>query len=609
MKLKNIILSALLSIVGFTACTEVLNVAPDGTLTMEEIYADPDRVEALLNTCYMNIPQKGYCYRFYEPAIVSISDDGWTSEDGTGGNLIYDVYNDNLSASNHAVRDYGNSDVGGSANTAYWSRFWTQIRLCSQFLENIETAAVKSEASRGRLKAEAHVLRAFYYTELVKWFGKLPVLDHTIPFDTDFSELERQPVYDVAKLVLSDCDAALQSSDLPWRITTESEALRMTKALAWALKSTIMLYAASPLHNEGQNHWEEAYQTSKQAVSELKANGYELFKTCTNPTLFGDYGAAALHQLMCQNADYSAAPRDRETIFQHIHGGLFIWHIGYIGSDMPGTYKVGTCPTQELIDAFETADGQPVLDLARPYSDENHLYPNYNPANRTYNPDDPYKNRDPRLYATAYMNEDVIIWDNEPVTIEAYVGGKHQLSFDRSNRSFSRTGYFQRKLTTPRASGDNQINNAFFKYYRLAGILLDYAEAAANAGHASEARTAADEVRARVGMPPLSADLSGDQLILRIQNERRVELAWEEYRYFDLRRWQKPDGDLSATCKWLTAMVITKNADGSFSYQRSNIWTTPRGGWKNRDLLLPLPLAEAARLEPLTGKTWQNPGW
>jgi hypothetical protein len=599
----------IMSVGVFTACSDVLNVAPDGTLTMEEIFADPDKVESLLNTCYMNIPQKGYAYRFFEPAVVSASDDGWTSEDGTGGNLIYDIYKDNVSASNHAMRDYGSDDVGGTANYAYWSRFWTQIRLCSQFLENIETAAVKSEANRDRMTAEARVLRAFYYTELIKWFGKLPILANTVPFDTDFSVLERQSVYEVAKFVVEDCNAALQSKELPWRITAESDALRATKALAWALKSTVMLYAASPLHNEGQDHWEEAYQTSKQAVSELKANGYELFKTCTNPTLFGDYGAAAFHQLMCQNADYSATPRDKETIFQHTQGGLFVWHIGYIGSNMSNTYKVGTCPTQELIDAFETTDGQPVLDLAKPYQDERHLQPNYHSANKTYNPADPYKNRDPRLYATAYMNEDVIIWDNEPVTIEAYVGGQHALSFDQSNRSSTRTGYFHRKMVTPRACGTNQVNNANFKYYRLAGILLDYAEAAAEAGHLDDARAAANEVRARVGMPPLPADLAKDQLILRIHNERRVELAWEEFRYFDLRRWQKPDGDLSETCKWLTAMLITKNPDGTFTYQRSNILTTPRGGWQNRDLLLPLPLAEVSRLEPLTGKKWQNPGW
>lgn len=124
--------------------------------------------------------------------------------------------------------------------------------------------------------------------------------------------------------------------------------MRATKALAWAIKSKMMLFAASPLFNEGEDHWEEAYQVNKQAVDELKKNGYELFTKCTNPSTFGTYDAAAFHQLACQNADYSAEPRDKETIWQHRAGSVFVWHVGYIGSNMDGTFKCGTCPTQEL---------------------------------------------------------------------------------------------------------------------------------------------------------------------------------------------------------------------------------------------------------------------
>ena len=139
--------------------------------------------------------------------------------------------------------------------------------------------------------------------------------------------------------------------------------------------------------------------------------------------------------------------------------------------------------------------------------------------------------------------------------------------------------------------------------------MLDLAEAAAEAGHLSEARAAADEVRARSGMPALPAGLSKEDLILSIHNERRVELAWEEQRFFDLRRWQSPDSDLSETSNWFTAMIITKNGDGSYTYKRQNISGNPRGGWQNRDLLLPIPLTEASLLESVTGHKWQNPGW
>ena len=126
-------------------------------------------------------------------------------------------------------------DGHGSSNNAYWSRYWQQIRLCNQFLENIDNAAVHSETERARFKAEAHVLRAYFYSELIKWFGKLPIVDKTIEFDADFSTLRREKVYDVVKFIASDCEAAISCNELPWRITTDDEAMRATKALAWAI--------------------------------------------------------------------------------------------------------------------------------------------------------------------------------------------------------------------------------------------------------------------------------------------------------------------------------------------------------------------------------------
>lgn len=587
-----------------SSCNDVLDMAPDGNMQMDEVLSDPDKVEALLNRCYINIPKKGYSYYWFESAVVASSDDGWTSDDGQGL-LVGNYYLDNNSASHHVM--WGSPDEGGG-NAQYWPRFWAQIRLCSQFIELIDQAAVHNEANRGRFKAEARVLRAFFYMELVKWFGKLPILDATVPFDADFSTLTRSSVYDVAKFIVDECDAALDEPTLPWRLDDPNDAGRMTKAVAEALKTKAMLFAASPLHNEGQNHWEEAYEVAKGAVTNLKRNGFELFTQTTQPGVFGTGPAAAFRQLAAQNADFSATPRDRETIYQARDGSVFVWHIGYIGSNMPNTYKGGLMPTQELVDAFETIDGEPILNLQRPYLDEQHLQPNYNP-NSIYDPNNPYENRDPRLAQTVLHNGSTIVWDNQTVEVQTYVGGAHELSFDITNRAASRTGYYHAKMVTPGASQTNQFNNSNFKYYRLGETLLDLAEAAAEAGHLEEARAAANEVRARSGMPGIPASLSQADLILRIRNERRVELAWEEQRYFDMRRWQNPDGDLSETAKWLTAMVITKNADGTFNYARRNIWNNPRGGHRNRDLLLPIPLNEASTLESVTGQQWQNPGW
>ena len=101
------------------------------------------------------------------------------------------MYNANESASSHPIRDM--HDGHGAANNAYWSRYWQQIRLCNQFLENIGTAAVNSEAERAVLPQRHTLCVLFFYSELVKWFGKVPIVDKTIAFDADFSTLKQKP--------------------------------------------------------------------------------------------------------------------------------------------------------------------------------------------------------------------------------------------------------------------------------------------------------------------------------------------------------------------------------------------------------------------------------
>lgn len=624
MKHSYIILSAvaLLSAAVLPGCSDVLDTAPDGSLTMEEILADPVKVSGLLAKCYDKIPQKAYTYSNFEPLPVSLSDDAWSSDEGYAGLPVNVVYNGRQNAESHPVRDASGTvanggTVSGVAIGSYWSNYWGQIYQCNQFLSVIDEAVVdddpaKADAIRSRYKAEARLLRAFFYSELVRWFGRLPIVEDVYAFDADFSGLKRESVYDVVRFIIADCDYAIACPDLPWRIDIASERLRMTKALAWAIKSRMSLTAASPLFNEGNDYWEWAYTVNKDALQALLDNNYELYTTVHNATVYGSGPGAAFRELVSTAADVTSNPRDKETIYQHrANNGHWIWHIGYIGSGVNNTAYCKACPTQELIDAFETTDGQPVLDLAQPYLDEQHLLPNYNPANTLYDPANPYANRDPRLHETALCNGDQFVWDGKRQTVESFDGGKHQIDFTPSNRQNTRTGYFHCKMVAPNIDGGS--GNVYgtmlpWKFYRLAEVYLNLAEAAAEANHLDDARAAANAVRSRVGMPDLPI-LGKEATLLRIHNERRVELAWEETRYFDLRRWQSPQGDLHATCAWLTAMYITRNADGSFNYERRNIWSKERGGASNRDLLLPISTAEAARLKSSTGDDWQNPGW
>lgn len=594
----------------FMSCSEILDVAPDGNLTMEEVLADPNKTGALLAACYDNLPDKSWNWWWCDNLLVSCSDDAWTSWDFFITSVAAS-YAGNASAASHPIRDGAQvTPFTNHKNNLYWERYWEQIRRCQLVIEQIDNSAA-SESNKQLYKAEARVLKAWYYSELVKYYGKLPILNESVSYDHDFSTSKRASVYDVVSQCIGpDCDAAISTTELPWRIDNASNAQRATKALAHAIKSTMYLYAASPLHNEGVDYWEEAYQVCKTAVNELKAHGYELFTTCTEPSVFGSGDEAAFHQLAVREMDYPQN-RDKETIWQNRTASIRVagHDNAYMGSGEDGSGNCGPTPSQELIDAFETRNGEPILDLKQPYLDERHLQPNFK-TNTGYDDQNPYKDRDPRLYATALINGAEIVWNNgNMLTIETFEGGKHAINFNTALVNVTRTGYFHRKMVAPNASKTNWQNLPLHKYYRLAEIILNYAEAAAEAGHLEEAKTAADEIRARVNMPPLPAGLGQEELILRIRNERRVELAYEQQRYFDIRRWQAPDGNIESLYKWSTGMLIRKQPDGSFTYTRVNTSSTPRMGYETKDLLFPLPLQEASLLESVTGEKWQNPGW
>ena len=187
--------------------------------------------------------------------------------------------------------------------------------------------------------------------------------------------------------------------------------------------------------------------------------------------------------------------------------------------------------------------------------------------------------------------------------------GEPMTGTSSNGRTKTRTGYFIRKFTDPTVSAANYRSEANYKEFRLAEVILNFAEAAAHSGHETEARTAVNEIRSRVGMPKIPDSLTGDALLKRIMNERRVELALEEARYFDVRRLHSPNDDLSKTDKWVTAAKITRNADGTFIYARKAVNSNPRLCYENKWLKAAIPLAEVNRMISISGENWQNPGW
>ena len=597
----------------------LLDTTPDGRETLDQIFADHDKTAAYLNTCYSKLPTKGTSYYWVCNAPTALSDEGYLVSGTINDAIPAKMYTSGGTASSHPVRDYSDDEN-------YYSAYMLQLRYCTTFLQYIDKAGVNSESERARWRAEAHVLRAYYMLEMLKWFGAFAYEPNGYPDDHDYSTLKKRTVWELAELIDAECTAAIDTNELPWRIDNPSDVKRMTKALAWCIKSKAYLFAASPVHSEDYSadqkasHWKTAFQVNQQAVEALESNGYSLKTSVSNPRLYT--GKAAAYKELFTSISLTSAD-DRETIYQATSRQNYIDH-NYIGAlNWPNnTTRAGVVPTQEMVDAYEVlnADGtvaELLLDLANPYTATK--TPNYNQKalDLGYDPDDPYAApRDPRMEACIIRNGDKILWGGELRTVETFVGGENGVNDDTSENRFTRTGYYYRKYIAPDVDAtDNKVDAAPWKFFRLAEIKLNLAEAAAEAGELDVAKAQVNDIRSRVGMPALPDDLTQAEMILRVRHERMVELCYEECRYFDVRRWAEAFAGsqlyqqyFKIPCERLTVMWITKNPDDTYTYERRtdllrNASTQPR------DVLLPIPETEANNLYSLTNKRWQNSGW
>lgn len=605
MKTKFIIFLAIL-LTG-TACSDVLDLAPDGRKSLDDIFTDPVASAAYLNTCYKYMRQRsGAVDYFNSNSLLFASDEAWDRDDMEGGQIqAGPYYRGGLTAANSLFT----GDV--------WGNNWTGIRSCNIFIDRIPAAPLEEGAPDNKAQwiAEAKVLRAYYYLEIVIRYGGMPILVEPLDIEDNCSTLKRESFSDCIDHIIVDCNEAMEEESLPWR-RSGNEANRMTKAIAAGIKSRAILFLASDLWNGGENYWNEAASITKQSLDDCLTHGYALYNQIQDPQTF----ASAFQEYFCINTDFVDDPVDKETIissksgtnWRHLHG-----------LPIQNAFKAGLCPTQELVDAFGMqATGLPVLNLEKPYLDAEHLQPNYNQASG-YDPANPYKGRDPRFYASVWYNGSQRI-NNKKImtTIETFEGGNCGIM--TRNRKNTLTGYYSKKGDHPKASENADISRNM-KMMRLAELYLNYAEAANENNDLAGAVSAVNTIRDRAKMPHI-APKSKEEARLLIRNERRVEMAYEEVRHFDVRRWQKPDGNLTETDRYLTGMWLVKKPGATkvddVEYHRFVIGDSrdqqtgafigsgsARETYENRYLIYPVPLAESNRLRGATGNNWQNPGW
>ncbi|THU33458.1 RagB/SusD family nutrient uptake outer membrane protein [Niastella caeni] len=440
-----------------------------------------------------------------------------------------------------------------------WAKSYQNIRKANIFLQHIDELPVndaRQEAGKVRMKGEAFFLRAFFYEELYKRYGGVPLLDAPLSIDDDL-QLPRNSEEEVVAFIVKDCDSA--AALLP--ATHSSENLgRATKGAALLLKSRTLLYAASLLHNPDNNieKWQQASSAAKAVmdlnVYRLDDNYKTLFHTRTSP----------------------------EVIFQSTVNQ--VWKVvdnDWVRHTEPPSQGGGwgnLQPLQNLVDEYEMKNGKYITD---PTS-------GYNAAN-------PYADRDPRFHQSIIYNGRK--WGT--ATINTYVGsGVDGLNY---NTAATKTGYYVAKLLDENATliTSYKPGSHYWVFMRYAEALLNYAEAQNEALSAPDQSVydAVNQIRGRknVAMPPLPVGLTKEEMRQRIRHERRIELAFETHRFWDLRRWRI--GTQEGTSAY--GMRITKSGS-NFTYQK---FLLENRVYRPAFDLFPIPQTEREKDPALT----QNP--
>ena len=523
-----------------SSCEDVLDKTPLDRYSDATVWQDPALIEQFVSNTYRIVPT-GFQTTYSFPALACLG--CFTDEIDGGSEFSDDVNAGNLTPSNLGELDY-------------WERYFNVIGNCNIFLDRIQTSTIE-EALKSRMTGEIKVIRAFSYFQLISFFGGVPIVDRPLTLVDDLN-IPRSSYDEVMDFVISDLDEAAPL--LPLEYGDEDKG-RITKGAALAVKSRALLYAASPLNNAGndQNKWQMAADAAK-AVIDL--NQYSLYP---------DYKALFLEEAAYNAEVIWSRPYNNSVDFE---GAAVEWFLFPPGSGG----RANSGPLHNLVAHYETLNG---------------LLPENDPS---YNLQDPFVNRDPRFYAS-------ILYDEAPFKgrqIETFLPGGLD-SDDLANVPSS--GYFIRKfmdesITNPT---ENNLGNTPWIRFRYAEILLNYAEANYFLGNEAIARDYINMVRSRPGVEMPDVTESGEALFERFVNERRIELAFEEHRWFDVRRWEIAPEVLSIPGKQMKILKDTITSEKTYEVVNYK----PSRAFFERNYLLPIPQYEMEK-NPLFV---QNPGY
>ena len=607
-------------VVMATSCSKYLDIVPKEFHQESDLFADIKQAEKEIAVLYSRLPwDHNASVGASGMTMATASDEAvhnWTSATHA---LLY--MRGGWNPSNNPLGNY---------NSTY-----EQIRIAYRFLENVDQVPILDDRLYDsykneiipRYKAEVKFLIAFYYFELFKRYGAVPIIDrvYTIEENDLLLVLDRRPVDEVVNFIVNLCDEA--ALGLPLDYANDPRELgRATKGAALALKAKTLLYAASPLFNGGEQDGQSInvdVQSVKNTLLSLQNNdGTSLFSQVYDHEKWKIAADAAwdvitldqynLHDTQAElfyDRDYE------EVIFWKQGGGSSGWEIPLMpnGTDIGGSGALSLI--QNFVDSYEMKNGLPINDPASGYDERSWIDTTMRVyRNRTWQTvrvtiRSMYHNRDPRFYTDVYFNGMPLLHRN--VITEFVQGSSPGTAHDgwaKSGQS-TYTGYYSQKWVNPQQTPASQRTTSYrnFPLIRLADVYLWYAEAMNEYLDQpnNDVYNHINLVRNRVGMPNLpiagrAEDLTKEGMRTRIRNERKIELAMEGQRFFDIRRWL-----IAHTPECTEFNGLDVNRSGEAFYTRKEVLGGKRPFYIQH-YLMPIP-AEEINKAPDAIK--QNYGW
>lgn len=532
MRIHNIIKTVCLagSLALLSACEDWLEIEPKDRFGDTTVWGSEENADMFLNDIYNQLPHLNN----ETQNLDQYSDNSYVGAEWM--NVRTTIYTGALSPTSWIPGPWDMWKWGRQNNDDAKGQY-ERIRSCNLFITKVTESDFSAEYKKERL-AEARFLRAWFYHYLWMAYGGVPiiteVLDNNVSTDIFYPRETAQKTFEFIDKELDEI-----KDDLPPR-RSGSDLGRASKGAILTLKGWVELFHASELRNPGKDkkRWEAAAATLKDVIDlqvyHLQPTILDLWTEATNNNdeVIFDF------QMSKQNGGR------REGLF----GPVFVKGVQSSWGNMQ--------PTQELVDDYCMANGLPITDPASGYNKNN-----------------PYKNREKRFYQSILY--DGSMWQGEEIITRVGVGSPNEIDTS-SDSDVTNTGYYTRKTIDESVNGaDNlQMSNGMANYifFRYADVLLMYAEASLEAGDKPTAIEYLDMVRTRGDNMPSIGDtypqgITENQLREIIRRDRRIELAFEDKRWWDILRWKICDGENGVMNKPIGGMKIEDtNGDGVWEY-------------------------------------------